>query len=132
MKKSLILVRGIPGSGKTTFAEMLAKSLHAQVFSADDYFLVDGQYKFNATKLGEAHTLCVQNTEDAMWGQEPIIFVANTFTTPREMKVYFDIAAKYGYDVFSIIIENRHGNANIHSVPGKTLTIMKDRFDIKL
>jgi hypothetical protein len=31
-----------------------------------------------------------------------------------------------------VIIENRHGNENIHGVPEDKLQIMKDRFEIKL
>ena len=43
MERNLIIVRGIPGSGKTTFAEMICKV----VFSADDYHTdKDGNYNW--------------------------------------------------------------------------------------
>lgn len=60
------------------------------------------------------------------------IFVANTFTQEWEMKPYFDLAEKYDYTVYSIIVENRHGNSNIHDVPDETQIKMKERFEIKL
>jgi len=60
------------------------------------------------------------------------IVVANTNTTEREMQPYYDLARQFGYTVYSVIIENRHGSKNIHDVPEATLEKMVNRFDIKL
>jgi hypothetical protein len=60
------------------------------------------------------------------------IIVANTSTTARELKPYYDLALKYGYQVFSVIVENRHEGKNIHNVPEETLQKMAERFSIKL
>ena len=60
------------------------------------------------------------------------IIVSNTFTQEWEMKPYFDIAEKYGYRVYSLIVENRHGGVNEHGVPSDKLEQMKNRFNIKL
>jgi hypothetical protein len=62
----------------------------------------------------------------------PRIVVSNTFTQEWEMQPYFDMAAKHGYRVVSLIVENRHGNQSIHSVPPETIEKMKNRFEIKL
>jgi predicted kinase len=129
MAKSLILVRGLPGSGKTTFAKMLGTG---PVVSADDYFMQHGKYVFDKEKLGRAHQFCQNVTEGYMTGSKSRIYVANTFTTEKEMKPYYDLAKKYGYVVFSIIVENRHNGINIHNVPEDTLVAMKERFSIKL
>jgi hypothetical protein len=48
------------------------------------------------------------------------------------MKPYFELSEKYGYKVFSIIVENRHGGTNEHGVPEDKLKIMKKRFEISL
>lgn len=130
MTKSLIIVRGLPGSGKTTFANTIA--LGAPVLSADDFFMKDGKYNFDVNKLGQAHSWCVRKTEYFMENQKPRIFVANTNTTAKEMKPYYELAKKHGYAVFSIIVENRHHGVNMHNVPEGTLSAMKERFDIKL
>ena len=61
-----------------------------------------------------------------------VIVVSNTFTQEWEMKPYFDLAKTYGYQVFSLIVENRHGGLNQHGVPEDKVQIMKDRFEIKL
>jgi hypothetical protein len=65
-------------------------------------------------------------------GLNETIVVSNTFTQEWEMKPYYDMAETYGYKVFSIIIENRHGGVNEHSVPDEVLTKMRERFEIKL
>ena len=48
------------------------------------------------------------------------------------MKPYFDIAEMYGYRVYSLIVENRHGGVNEHGVPVDKLEQMKNRFEISL
>jgi len=48
------------------------------------------------------------------------------------MKTYMDLAVKYGYQVVSLIVENRHGNSSVHNVPDETIEKMKSRFEISL
>lgn len=136
-KKNLILVRGCPGSGKTTLAETLAHPLGAPVYSADQYFeTIDEKgetvYKFDAKKLGAAHAQCQKKVNAAMVAEFAHIFVANTFTRENEMKEYYDLAKEHGYRVFSIVVENKHGGKDVHNVPEETLKAMKARFQIIL
>ena len=129
MNKILYIVRGVSGSGKSKFAETLG----CPVFSADDYFTyMDGSYKFDASELKQAHEYCQNITSKYMKSNESKIAVANTFTQEWEMKPYFDLARFNGYKVFSIIVENRHGNENTHNVPTDIVQNMKDRFELKL
>lgn len=111
--KKLILVRGCSGSGKSTFAELLSEF----VISADDYFMVHGEYKFDPTKLHFAHKHSLDATETSMVNDVDQIVVANTFTTEKDLEPYIALAANHGYTVFSVIVENRHGGTNIHNVP---------------
>ena len=131
--KNLYLIRGVPGSGKTTLAEILATQVDGFVFSADDYFMVDGEYRFDATKLKQAHESCQNDVwyEMQVWGAENI-FVANTFTREFEMQPYFNLAKEFGYQVFTIVVENRHGSKNVHNVPDDKITQMKNRFEVVL
>jgi predicted kinase len=132
--KTLYLLRGIPGSGKSTLARQLADS-H---FEADMYFTNEnGQYLFDATKLRNAHVWCQTEVENAMilnhtTGVNERIAVSNTFTQEWEMDPYFKMAETYGYRVFSLVVENRHGGENLHNVPENKIQAMKSRFEIKL
>lgn len=128
--KELILLRGLPGSGKST----LAKIIGGEHYEADMYFQrgPNNVYQFDASKLKQAHEWCRDLVIMAMSRQEPKIVVSNTFTQKREMDVYFDLAKEYGYQVHSLIVENRHGGVNSHGVPEDKLQAMKDRFEIKL
>lgn len=130
MSNDLLLVRGLPSSGKTT----LAKKICDIVVSADDYFYdLKGNYNFDANQLGSAHRYCKESVElNMMRDGENTIAVANTFTTEKEMKPYFDLADKYGYTVTTVIVESRHGNKNDHRVPNETVEKMRNRFSVVL
>ena len=129
MDKVLYIVRGVPGSGKSTFA----KQLTSNVFEADQYFLdSEGNYTFDFTKIKDAHKDCQDNVRSAMQSSISKIAVSNTFTQEWEMKVYFDLAKEFGYKVFSLVVENRHGGTNVHNVPEDKVELMKNRFEIKL
>jgi predicted kinase len=135
--KTLILLRGLPGSGKSTFANYMFSN---NIFEADQYFYdEDEKYNFDASKLHLAHKYCQLRVEHAMEANLisggmyfSEIVVSNTSTTEKELEPYLELAKKYDYQVVSLIVENRHGSKSIHNVPEETLIKMKDRFDIKL
>ena len=129
MDKVLYIVRGVPGSGKSTFA----KQLTSNVFEADQYFLdSEGNYNFDFTKIKDAHKDCQDNVRSAMQSSISKIAVSNTFTQEWEMADYYQLAKEYGYRVFSLVVENRHGGINIHECPEDKIEQMKNRFEIKL
>ena len=134
--KKLILLRGLPGCGKTSLAEFLRDGIGGDrcvAFAADDYFTdINGDYNFDVKKLGVAHLWCRSQVMNNMAMEVPVIIVHNTLTTPKEIKEYTNMADIRGYQVVSLIVENRHGSTNIHNVPEETLVKMKERFDVQL
>jgi predicted kinase len=134
MEKVLILCRGVSGAGKSTFAKTLG-GIHIE---ADQYFVdTDGNYNFDGSKIKLAHEYCRTQTEawmrtDGLQVNINKIIVSNTFTQEWEMEPYFELAKKYGYTVFSIIVENRHNGKNVHNVPEDKIEQMKNRFTVKL
>ena len=132
----LILLRGLPGSGKSTLAKIilqLRSTDEPEVLSADDFFEdKEGSYNFDPSKLKEAHNYCQFRCSERMRQQKSKIVVANTFTQEWEMDEYFKMAERYNYRVHTVIVENRHGNENVHGVPEDKLQQMKNRFQIKL
>lgn len=129
MEKILYIVRGIPGSGKSTFA----KTLGGQHYEADMFFIdEEGNYNFDGSKIKDAHKWCQSFVETDMVLEYPKIVTSNTFTQEWEMEPYFKLAKEYGYTVFTIVVENRHGGVNQHGVPEDKLEQMRNRFEIKL
>jgi predicted kinase len=128
--KELILLRGLPGAGKSTLATLLG----GKYVEADMYFIdeVTGEYKFNQRDLPKAHNWCKWNVSDWMENEHELIVVANTFTQEWEFKEYHELAKQHGYRVHSLIVENRHGNKSVHNVPDATMGNMLNRFEIKL
>jgi NEDD4-binding protein 2 len=97
---TLIIMRGVSGSGKSTLAEKIcAEQSFAVIVSTDDYFMVDGEYRFDPRRLGEFHAANVKRTEDAMVERCPCVIVDNTNTQAWEMKPYVELAIQHGYSV---------------------------------
>ena len=132
----LILLRGVPGSGKTTLGNIIlfnTQSNIQDVLSADNFFVNEkGEYIFDSSKLKEAHNDCQVKCAERMRNQFSKIVVANTFTQEWEMEPYFTMAERYNYRIHTVIVENRHGGKNVHNVPEEKLEQMADRFQIKL
>ena len=133
--KNLILIRGVSGSGKSTFAEEFLFPI-SLLISTDDFFMVDGEYQFNPELFPEHHSKCLKSVESEMKAPQqdicPNIVVHNTFTQAWEMIQYRELADKYGYNFYTIIVENRHKSSSIHNVPDHVISKQKDRFEVVL
>lgn len=131
--KTLYLIRGVPGSGKSSFAqELLDCGIVQKVFEADSYFVDNyGTYIFDAKYLPQAHYICQDNTR--YWlERNRSVAVSNTSTTEKEVETYAKIAEETGAKFVSIIVENRHGGTNLHNVPEEKIEQMRKRFSVKL
>lgn len=127
--KNLYIVRGLPGSGKSTLGNAIAGGY---CFAADDFFDEYHEGHFVPSEIHFAHAYCKENVLKAMMCGTEEIAVCNTFTQEWEMQPYLDLAERYDYTVHSIIVENRHGNHSIHNVPEGTVNKMRKRFEVKL
>uniref|UniRef100_A0A3B4VLE3 NEDD4 binding protein 2 n=1 Tax=Seriola dumerili TaxID=41447 RepID=A0A3B4VLE3_SERDU len=98
--KVLVLLRGAPGSGKSTKARaLLEHNPGGVILSTDDYFTRHGEYQFDPTALGEAHEWNHNQAKEAFErGTNPII-IDNTNMQGWEMKPYVVQALKHGYKV---------------------------------
>lgn len=83
---NLVLVRGLPGSGKSTIAQQMGKQGYIHV-EADMYFLVKGRYVFNPIKNGDAHKWCQKEVRVALKLGRRVV-VSNTFVQLKEIQPY--------------------------------------------
>ncbi|XP_021233956.1 NEDD4-binding protein 2-like 2 isoform X2 [Numida meleagris] len=99
-QKVLIILRGLPGSGKSTLSRvLLGCSRDGIVLSTDDYFRQQDGYTYNAAQLGDAHDWNQKRAKQAMeQGKSPVI-IDNTNTQAWEMKPYVEVALEKGYRV---------------------------------
>jgi len=140
--KYLLVMRGLPGAGKSTYAErvldLFRKMYDTTVCScsADKYFVGDdGVYRFDHTKLGQAHGQCKSQARSAMEVGINLIVIDNTNTTEREMEPYVSMAEKHGYKVKYKVVGkldedsvNEYFSRNIHGVPLDAIKRMAGRF----
>ena len=120
----LYIIRGLPGSGKSTFGAKIADTCHA----ADDFFykLGNGEYAFDPKRLRDAHDYCQLAVErDMIRGLT--VAVANTFSRRWEAEPYYELAEKYGYSVFVVECQNQFGS--VHNVPEETILAMARRWE---
>lgn len=126
--KTVTIIRGLPGSGKSTFANLIAD----EVFEADQFFYKDEKCEYDREKIKEAHDDCFARFKKSVEKGCDHIAIANTFTRNWEFRQYKEFAEENGYRVFVIIMENRHTEKDIHNVPADKIKNMKDRFEINL
>lgn len=122
----LVLIRGIPGSGKSTMAKEYVKKGFDH-FEADMFFLdKDGNYNFNPKKIKDAHAWCKSKC-DASLSQGRDVVISNTFTQKWEMTDYINLAA---WKCADLEILTATGNyQNVHGVPADVIARMKARWE---
>jgi len=123
----IYLCRGIPGSGKSFLANIIHNWQEYAWLEADMFFMDNGEYKFDKTKLKDAHQWCQKQFECWLESGRNII-VSNTFVKKWEMQFYKDLAAKYGAKVTEIIVRSDDFES-VHNVPEETVSRMKREFE---
>ncbi len=130
----LFIIRGLPNSGKSTLAKILAPKAN---YSADDWFDIQAQregltyvqaFAKHRQYIGRAHDFCRTGTELALMTRQPLVAVANTFTKTSEMTEYLNLGRAHEYRTHVITIEKNHDNDNGHNVPDETVAKMAQRW----
>jgi len=124
----LIIVRGLPGSGKSTKAKELIESGKADIHLEADMFFYDkkGNYIYDRSLLKEAHQWCQTVTKRNLVEGKSVV-VSNTFVKMWEMKPYIEMCKELGIDYE--IIKCEYNGSNIHSVPQEVIKRMKDSWE---
>jgi len=139
----LIIIRGIPGSGKTTLACKLKEELWKETYlvahlEADMYFEVmdvltgHWQYRFDPSRLSEAHKTCLLETEVSLKDGDNVI-ISNTFTRISEMQPYLKLADSYQAEIEIYEMSNEpvleKTQKSIHNIPDSVIDKMVNRWE---
>lgn len=119
---------GPSGSGKSTYVREHCDPF-AVVCSADDYFIVNGEYQFDPSKLSEAHGYCLRKFIHACQDAAGWVVCDSTNTTIAQVAPYIQVAQAYGYkvDVVPVVAKVEVcARRNAHGVPRGTIQRMRD------
>lgn len=122
----LAIIRGIPGSGKSTAAKKLAAKYNLEHFENDAYLMHGDKYIWTPKAAKYAANKCFQDAMNALKSGKDVV-VSNTFITKRIIDKYVNAAKALGADV---AVFRATGNfQNVHNVPAETFKSMKDNFE---
>lgn len=117
----LVIIRGVPGSGKSTMARRDYPD-HVLV-EADMYFICpDGKYRYDPSKIKDAHAWCRHMVHHHLSNGRNVV-VANTFTRKWEYEPYLKMC-----DDVEVVVA-RGNYRNVHGVPEHVVERMRERFE---
>lgn len=140
--KTLVILRGIPGCGKSTYAKELNEWADREgyscfICSTDDYWMRDGDYVFDASNLKAGHASCMISAERSMANGTNLVIVDNTNICKKDYAFYVEQAEKFGYKVEVTIIGSldpvdvkRYKERNVHNVPDHVYARMVRDFEL--
>lgn len=125
--KILYIIRGVSGSGKSTYALTLWQQTGFSINEADQFFEGHSDYLFEPKLLPYAHQRCLADTAWCIHHEQGAI-VSNTFTTNWELEKYFKLKETFP-DLNIHVIEMKTQYQNVHGVPDEKVAQMKRRWE---
>jgi len=130
--KIAYIMRGVPGSGKSTIARSLVNG-NGVIHSTDDYFVVNGEYRHDAARLREFHKANLDAFCQSLLRGIPVVVCDNTNSKRWEFAPYVEAAQKAGYAVAIVSLPHPPLEVavarNFHRVPAEAIEIMIARWE---
>jgi len=120
IKKTVIINRAVPGSGKTTITncivnELKENNISVAIHSTDEYFMVGNRYVFQLEKLGYYHDKNLKEFQKSLEKSVDVVICDNTNIAPWQAEPYTDLARKYNYQIVFITLDPRELEQHIES-----------------
>lgn len=128
LDRTLLIIRGLPGSGKSYIGSCIARFNCAEHYEADMYMMnLDGVYEWKSELLKYAHNWCYNSCKISMQQYNTPVVVSNTSTRVGEFIQYVQLAEKLGWDVIVMRVVGDFGST--HNVPEEVIKMMRDGFE---
>jgi len=135
MEKIAVIMRGVPGSGKSMVTVILKKLYNTKPFSSniaihstDNFFMINGHYAWNRKELFKAHEWNKAEFDKSVKAGVPCVICDNTNLTLKEYSPYVAMAKVEGYTLVAIVFEPRaietHCSRNVHNIPKEHIEYM--------
>ncbi len=124
-KPRLLIVRGLPGAGKSTYVKDKYPGLF--VLETDCFNCVSGQYYWNVDRSKEAIRIIESISTEIMSSKNtPDFAITGVFARSISLLGHIARAEEYGYEVYIKTLTSQY--PNIHNVPKETIQMFKDNF----
>lgn len=120
-----LLIRGLPGSSKSTVAHKLVAKYGVEHFENDAYLMHGDKYVWTPEAAKDAAKRCFEDAMKALRAGKDVV-VSNVFVTRKAVDRYVRAAKQLGCEVQIWRMTNDFGN--VHDVPANTLASMKAGF----
>ena len=112
MKKTVIINRAVPGSGKTTITKCILKALEEKnissaIHSTEEYSMENGKYVFDVKKLKDFHDQNLVEFNASLDKKVNVVICDNTNLLPWQSEPYTNLARKYDYQIIFISLDPR-------------------------
>lgn len=129
--QKLIIVRGAPGAGKTTFANRLHSLCPALIktgrgivhWENDMFFMKNGKYEWSRERLPDAIEWCNSHVVQSLMRGATVI-VANTFIKQIHMMDLINFADSMG--IPQVVFRMTGEHKDIHNVPKDVVEAMRN------